>query len=438
MSLEGAGAPSGQALHDLIRKLYPICRSITGAGVRETLDVLKGDVFGGGRFPLVLHEVPSGTSVFDWTVPKEWTIREAWIRDPQGQTVVDFGTSNLHVLNYSGPIDATVSLDELRKHIHTLPDQPELIPYRTSYYARTWGFCMAHNDLEALEDGDYRVYIDAEHRDGSLTYGEWVLPGASEEEVLISTHICHPSMCNDNLSGVVVARALAEVLNQAGRRYTYRFLFIPGTIGSITWLARNPQASAKIKHGLVLAGLGDPGAPHYKKSQRENAFIDLAVGHVLKTESQAHGIEDFSPYGYDERQFCSPGFDLPVGCFSRTPHGQYPEYHTSGDDLDFVTPDALADSLRLLLSTIEILEGDITYRNLEPHCEPQLGKRGLYDNVGGRRTDHEDRMAILWVLNQSDGSRSLFDIARRSGVSFGKISWAADALNDAGLLEVVS
>lgn len=437
MSSAAAHLPDGDALHRLVRRLYPICRSITGPGVRETLTLLRESHFGDQGLPIETMKVASGTEVYDWTVPDEWRIRDAWIKDPSGAKVVDFTEHNLHVLNYSEGVHGTFALDDLKRHIHTLPEQPDLIPYRTSYYSRTWGFCMAHRDLMALEEGLYEVFIDAEHIAGSLDYGELVLPGESSEEVLISTHVCHPSMCNDNLSGIVLSRALAGYLAPRPRRYTYRFVFIPGTIGSIVWLSKNPDAARSVSHGLVLAGLGDPGAPHYKRSRRGTAPIDRAVEHLLAARSEPFGLEDFSPYGYDERQYCSPGFDLPVGCLSRTPHGQYPEYHTSGDDLDFVTGESLRNSLELLADVVNVLESDLTYRNLLPHCEPQLGKRGLYDNVGGRRVNHDDRMAILWVLNQSDGKSSLLDIAIRSGLPFATLQWAAEALLEAELLEVL-
>ncbi len=417
----------GDSLHELISELYPICRSITGDGLRETLRRLQQLI------PLEIHEVRTGTEVFDWTVPKEWNISAAWIRDPDGTTVVDFDQSNLHVVSYSVPVKGSFTLAELKPHLFTLPDHPDWIPYRTSYYHETWGFCLPHSRLQSLRDGEYEVCIDSSLESGSLTYGEYYLHGDTEAEVLISCHACHPSLANDNLSGVAIGAYLARLLSEIDRRYSYRFLFIPGTIGSITWLARNESAVGNVRHGLVLAGLGDAGAFHYKRSQRGEAEIDRAVTQVLKARGPC-GIEDFSPYGYDERQYCSPGFDLPVGCLMRTPYGRYPEYHTSADDLDFVTADSLGESLDVCLDIVRLLEANRAYVNLNPRCEPQLGKRGLYDTIGGRQATPEDRLALLWVLNQSNGDRTLLDIAERSGLRFELIAEAAGALCDAGLL----
>ena len=413
-----------------IQRLYPICRSITGDGVRETLRLIAQEI------DLQIREVPTGTPVFDWTIPREWNIRDAYIKDPDGRRVVDFHASNLHVVNYSVPVRARMTLAELRPHLFSLPDQPDLIPYKTSYYAETWGFCLPHRALLALADEVYDVCIDSTLADGHLTYGECVLPGRETAEVLISAHVCHPSLCNDNLSGISLAVTLARLLRDTPRRYTYRFLFAPGTIGAITWLAQNEPGASRIAHGLVLACAGDRGKPSYKKSRRAEAEIDRAVAHVLRHHSPESRIEDFSPYGYDERQFCSPGFDLPVGVFSRTPHGRFPEYHTSADDLDLVDSAALADSLATLLTIVEVLEGNGVFRNLNAKCEPQLGRRGLYATLGGHTGDRRGQEeALLWVLNLSDGRHSLLDIAERSGQPFNVIRGAAAALAAHGLLE---
>ncbi len=412
---------------DLITAAYPICRSITGDGVRRTLRMIQE------RIPLEIREVPTGTQVFDWTVPKEWNIRGAWIKDPSGEKIVDFQDCNLHVLNYSVPVHEKLPLAELKKHLFTLPDKPDLIPYRTSYYKEAWGFCLRHRTLESLPEGEYEVLIDSTLADGSLTYGECLLPGDSEREVLLSTHVCHPSLCNDNLSGIAVMTELARELQaRLRRRYSYRFLFIPGTIGSITWLALN---EVKIDHGLVAANLGDPGRFHYKKSRRGNAEIDRAVLAVLKASGEPFGVEEFLPFGYDERQYCSPGFNLAVGSLTRTPYGRYPEYHTSADNLDFVKPEALEGSLRTYLAVMGVLEGNRRYRNLNPNCEPQLGRRGLYRTLGGDESGRARELALLWVLNLSDGEHSLLDVTERSGMSFAVIREAADALLEVGLLE---
>ncbi len=419
---------SGHEMHALAAELYPFCRSITGDGVRSTLRRLAQDI------PLEVREVPSGTQVFDWTVPEEWNIREAWIKDPHGREVVNLTKHNLHVVGYSTPVREKMPLAELKQRLFSLPNQPELIPYRTSYYKKTWGFCLPHRDLECLEDGEYEVCIDSILADGSLTYGECFLPGATDEEVLISCHTCHPSLANDNLAGIAVAVALAKQLASSPRRLSYRFLFIPGTIGSITWLALNEANLHRIKHGLVLTCAGDAGPVTYKKSRQGNAIIDRAMQHVLKTGGGEHRVADFHPYGYDERQYCSPGINLPVGCLMRSPHGTFPEYHTSADNLDFIKPESLVDTLTKALETFEVFEHNARFVNLKPMCEPRLGKYGLYGGGGGQRTGDFDELALLWVLNQSDGGNDLLAIAERSAMGFGKILAAAEALEQAGLL----
>ena len=419
----------GQEMHGLIAKLYPICRSITGNGVRETLAILRTLI------PLEVKEVPSGTQVFDWTVPKEWNIKDAYIKNDQGERIVDFRESNLHVVSYSVPVRARMHLDELKGHIFTLPEHPDWIPYRTSYYTENWGFCLSHNQWLELGDGEYEVCIDSSLQPGYLTYGEYYLRGEQPDEVLISCHICHPSLCNDNLSGVVLVAFMAKYLSQLPLRYSYRFLFIPGTIGSITWLSLNEALVSRIKHGLVIAGIGDQGRSTYKKSRRGDAEIDRAVSHVLKHSGGDYEVMDFIPYGYDERQFCSPGFNLPVGSFMRTPHGQYPEYHTSADNLSFVQPQYVADSFAKCLSVLNILESNKTYLNQNPKCEPQLGRRGLYRAIGGSKETKLTELAMLWVLNFSDGDHTLLDIADKSGHEFSLVRDAAEMLLEHGLLK---
>jgi aminopeptidase-like protein len=385
------------------------------------------------RIPLQISEVPTGTSVFDWTVPKEWNIRDAYIKDSRGQRVVDFQCHNLHIVNYSVPVRATLSLSELQPHLHTLSEYPDWIPYRTSYYRENWGFCLSHKQMLALENGDYEICIDSSLEEGNLTYGECYLPGRSSEEVLVSCHACHPSLANDNLSGLTVATALAQFLSGRPLRYSYRFLFIPGTIGAITWLARNRESVGRIRHGLVLTGIGDAGAFHYKKSRRGDAEIDRAAAHVLGHSGEPSEVLEFSPYGYDERQYCSPGFNLPVGCLMRSVWGTFPEYHTSADNLDFIRPPQLAQSLRVCASIFDVLENNRSYLNQNPCCEPQLGKRNLYRSTGGDSIGAEIN-ARLWVLNFSDGERSLLDIAERSGLPFEAIRGAAELLCENGLL----
>jgi aminopeptidase-like protein len=424
----------GQELYEFARELYPICRSITGDGLRQTLALIQKKV------PLRTFEVPTGTPVFDWTVPKEWNIQDAYIKAPDGKRVVDFQKCNLHVVSYSTPVHATMPLRELKQRLYTIPDHPEWIPNRTSYYKEDWGFCLSHNQMLALEDADYEVCIDSTLQDGHLTYGECVVPGRSTDEVLISSHACHPSLANDNVSGLTVATFLAKFLFGRDLRYSYRFLFIPATIGAVTWLARNRDIVGRIRHGLVLTCLGDAGGFHYKKSRRGNAEIDRAAAHVLRHSGESWEILEFSPYGHDERQYCSPGFNLPVGCLMRSAWETYPEYHTSADNLDFIRPLQLAGSLRVCAAILDVLENNWSYRNENPYCEPQLGRRGLFRSTGGEAggaATGEEMMARLWTLNLSDGEHSLLDIAERSGISFPRISEAAELLCQKGLLSAV-
>jgi len=327
-------------------------------------------------------------------------------------------------------------LKDLKPHLHTIPGRPQWIPYRTSYYREDWGFCLSHEQIMALEDTDYEVCIDSTLADGFLTYGECYIPGQLTDEVLISCHVCHPSLANDNLSGLSVATHLARFLSTQSLRYSYRFLFIPGTIGAITWLARNAENVGRIRHGLVLTCLGDDGGFHYKKSRRGDTEIDRVAAYVLSHCDEPSEILEFSPYGYDERQYCSPGFNLAVGCLMRSVWGTFPEYHTSADNLDFVRPERLAGSLRLCLGIFDVLENNRRYCNVNPYCEPQLGRRNLYACTGGEAIG-EQINARLWVLNLSDGQHSLLDIAERSGIAFAQISEAAELLLQNGLLCVV-
>lgn len=413
----------------MVERMYPLCRSITGNGVRATLSIVAESI------PVTVHEIPTDTPVLDWTVPKEWNIRDAYVADRAGRRVIDFADSNLHVLGYSVPIRTRMSLAALREHLYTLPDQPDLVPYRTSYYKEAWGFCLSQNKLDSLPDGEYEVVIDSTLEAGSLTYADHVVEGQVTDEVLISCHTCHPSLANDNLAAIAVAVELAQRLAMTKPFYTYRFLFAPGTIGAITFLASDAERIGRIKHGLVLACAGDSGSLTYKRSRRGGAVIDQIAKHVLEASGRAHTIVDFSPYGYDERQYCSPGFNLAVGCLTRTPYGEYPEYHTSGDDLEFVRPEAMADTVEAVWEVFGVLERNRTYINLSPYGEPQLGSRGLYESLGGRSDTKQAQLAMLWVLNLSDGEHSLVQIAERAELPFDVISVAADALRDAGLLK---
>lgn len=425
---KAADLARGREMHALAARLFALPRSLTGDGVRATLAAL------GELVPLTVVEVPTGTPVLDWTVPKEWNLRRAVLRGPGGEIVADTARRNLEVVGYSVPVRGRFPLAELRPRLHSLPDKPDLVPYRTSYWQENWGFCLPHRVLAALPDGEYEVEIDTTLADGHLTYGELLLPGASPAEILVSCHVCHPALANDNLSGLAVSAFLARELAGRERRWSWRFLWAPGTIGAITWLARNEAVTARIRAGLVAANLGDSGAFHYKRSRRGDTEIDRAVEIVLRDLEVPHALEEFVPFGYDERQYCSPGFDLPVGLLSRTPWGRFPEYHTSADDLDFIRPEALAGSLAVYRAVAGVLEGNRRFRNLSPKGEPQLGRRGLYRALGGDDRGRERELALLWVLNQSDGGPDLLAIARRSGLPFERLREAAAALAAAGLI----
>jgi aminopeptidase-like protein len=418
------------SMRSLMEEMFPICRSITGDGVRQTLDIL------GRHIPIAIREVPSGTQVLDWTVPKEWNIRDAWIKDLSGRRVVDFRENNLHVVSYSVPVRARLTLGELKRHLFSLPDHPDWVPYRTSYYNEAWGFCVTHRQLEQLTDAEYDVCIDTTLADGSLTYGECVVPGESTDEVLLSCHVCHPSLCNDNLAGISLAVALVQHLQrQSQLKQTYRFLFIPGTIGSITWLANNRAHLDRVKYGLVITCVGHGPKFTYKRSRRGDAQIDKIVEYVLAHSGRPFELQDFFPWGYDERQFCSPGFDLPTGCLMRAPHATFPEYHTSADNLEFVEPETLAESLEIYGRVLAMVEENQTYVNQQPYGEPQLGRRGLYAAIGGDSKSAERQLTMLWVLNLADGHHSLLDIAERARIPFDEALATARLLEHHGLLK---
>ena len=419
----------GNEMYEQIKQLFPICRSITGNGVRQTLKIIKEII------PIEINEVPSGTKVFDWTVPKEWNINDAYIKNSKGERIIDFKKSNLHVLHYSIPVRKKIKLQELKEHLYSLPEQPELIPYLTSFYNENWGFCLSHKQLESLNDEEYEICIDSTLKDGHLTYGELEIKGEIDDEVLLSCYVCHPSICNDNLSGISLVTALAKKMSGMKLRYSYRFLFIPETIGSITWLSKNEKNIPKIKHGLIATCLGDRGNSTYKKTRDGNSEIDQVVEKVLIESDQPYQILDFWPSGSDERQFSSPGFNLKVGSLMRSVYGKFAEYHTSADNLDFVKSDFLEDSFNKYLNAIFILENNLTYRNLNPKCEPQLGKRGLYNKIGGQKREKVDKMALMWVLNLSDGNNSLLDISFKAKINFSEIKNAADVLYQNDLLE---
>jgi aminopeptidase-like protein len=431
-TLRTNGARPSEALggdaYKLMRRLFPLCRSLTGDGVQATFDMLEQEI------PITRTEIPSGTRVFDWIVPDEWNIRDAYIAASDGTRVVDLRRSNLHVVSYSEPVRTTLPLEELRERLHTLPEQPDVVPYRTSYYERTWGFCLSHRQLLELPRGDYEVVIDSTLAPGRLSYAELAIEGEGEGEVLVSTYVCHPSLANDNLSGIAVATMLAKELAKRRLRHTYRFLFAPGTIGPLAWLHQNRDQLDRVRHGLTLSCIGDAGNLTYKRSRRGNAEVDQAMEIVLRDSGARHRVLPWEPWGGDERQFCSPGFDLPVGCLMRTPHGDFDGYHTSADGLERIRPESLAGAVGACLELVDVLESNRRYTNLSPHGEPQLGRRGLYRSAGGAVATPDDERALLWVLNQSDGSSSLLDVARRSSLRYPVVRRAAERLEEAGLL----
>ena len=425
-------AAAGRAVYGLARDLFPLPRSLTGDGVRETLRIVADVV------PLEVTEVPTGTPIFDWTAPREWNVRDAWIADPSGRRLIDYRDSNLHVLGYSGPTRATLSGAELRERLHSLPDEPDRIPFRTAYWADTWGFCVSERQRETVEpETQYEAVIDASLEDGSLTYGEAVLRGETDdEEVVLSTYVCHPSLANDNVSGIALLSILGRHLAQRPLRRTHKLLFSPGTLGPLAWLSRNLDGLGRIRAGLVVACVGDAGPLRYKRTRDGDADVDRAATHVVRERAGAI-VEDFVPWGGDERQFCSPGFDLPFGALTRTPHGLYPEYHSSADNLDLINAESLGDSLAAALEILDVLERDRTYVSRSPYGEPQLGRRGLYREIsaGAPREDERFQRAILWVLNQADGKHSLLETAERAQLPFPIVAAAADALVEAELLE---
>ncbi len=426
----GAGArPAdlGAEIYELAAELYPICRSLAGNGVRQTLSIVDREI------GLACTEVRTGTPLFDWTAPREWQLREAWVEDQHGRRVIDAAQHNLHVVNGSVSVRARLSRDELRPHLHSLPEQPELIPYRTSYWSAQWGFCLRHADLERLGEGPFEVCIDAEHRDGAMTYGEHLVRGRSTREILFATHICHPSLANDNCSGIAVLCSLARTLEARGTQFSYRFLFAPAIVGALAWLTQHRNRLPEVAGGIVVSCLGDGGGPTFKRSRRGDGVLDRAMRQVLRHAGEAARVEDFSPYGYDERQYCAPGFNLPVGLFQRSKYASFPEYHTSADNMDFIRPEHLASSHDFLLEAIEMLEDDWTPVNLAPFGEPQLGRRGLYPATGGPVAEAET-LALLWVLNLADGQHSLLDMAERSGLRFRMLATSAERLQKAGLL----
>jgi aminopeptidase-like protein len=421
----------GAEMHAWARELYPVCRSLTGDGVRQTLRYLNTLL----SDRLTIHEVPTGTPAFDWTVPREWNVREAWIRDEAGRTVVDFRDCNLHLVGYSVPVNAKMSLDELQGHLHSLPSQPDAIPYITSYYAERWGFCLSETQRRKLASGTYHVYIDSALTDGSLSYGELVLPGSTTEEVLISTYVCHPSMANNELSGPVVTTALTRwLMALPNRRLTYRIVFIPETIGSIVYLSRNLEAMKRnTVAGFVVTCVGDERTYSLLRSRYGDTLADKVALNVMRSQ-----VGEFKEYSYlergsDERQYNAPGVDLPVVSIMRSKYNEYPEYHTSLDDLTFVTPRGLAGSFEILRRCCEAMERNRHYR-VTCLCEPQLGKRGLYPTLSTRETRALTR-TMTDLIAYADGRNDLIEISDRIGAPLSDLYPIIDTLVQKGLLE---
>lgn len=396
-------------------KLFPITRSLTGNGNRETLKILSEIA------DMQIHEVPSGTKCFDWDIPSEWNIKSAWVKNSAGEKVIDFAKNNLHIMGYSMPYSKKLSLVDLKEHLHSIPEMPNAIPFVASYYKKDWGFCITNNQLQSLEDGMYEVFIDSEfNSNGNLTYGEAFLKGKSDKEILLSTYICHPSMANDNLSGVLVTAFLYNQLKNNELNYSYRFLFIPETIGSIYYLSkRGAHLKNNLIAGFVITTVGDNGNFTYKRSRQGNALCDRAVELILKQTEENYAIEDFFPdNGSDERQYCSPGFNLPVGSLMRTRYGKYKEYHTSDDNKDFISFEAIEKSVEKHLDVIALIENNCKYENLFPFGEPHLGKRNLYPTMTIQKGHSNFVSAIKWILNYADGEHDLIDIANKSKINF--------------------
>lgn len=426
---------------EIMRRLFPLCRSITGDGLRQTLRILAETVP-----QMQMIEVPSGTQVFDWTIPREWAIRDAYLADVSGMRIVDFQKSNLHVVGYSVPVDRSMSFDELQQHLHSLPRLPDAIPYRTSYYKENWGFCMTQKQRDLLDPHmTYHAFIDSELFCGSLSIGEARLLGASGHEYLISTYCCHPSLANDNLSGPVVTALLYSELATRKLRHSYRFVFVPETIGAIAYCALYPEEVRGMAGGFVVTSCGGPGPIGIKESFVGDHFVDRAVRLALRDAGITPVIYPFVPDGSDERQYSSPGFRLPVTTISKDKYYEYDYYHTSLDNLDFVSGESLAGSIQLYLNAIEILEDNRIIKSLNPNCEAQLGRRGLYPQTGGALNPTKEERGIIknevdvitWVLFLADGQQDLLSISERSGIPFSHVAAVTRKLEEHGLIKEV-
>lgn len=416
-------------------RLWPICRSLTGEGNRQTLKILSELI------ELQIKEVPSGTTCFDWTVPPEWRVQNAWIKNSKGELIVDFQVNNLHLLGYSEPFYGLLSYEQLLPHLYSLPEQPDLIPYVTSYYKKRWGFCLTHTQLMTLDRNEmYEVLVDTSFNEegGFMTVGEAVIPGQTDKEILFSTYICHPSLANNELSGPLVTAMLYKLLKEKQEmKYTYRFIFIPETIGAIYYLSVMGEFwRNKLAGGFVITCIGDNGNFTYKKSRRGAELVDRATSLVLEQTEAEYNLVDFFPTGSDERQYCSPGFNLPVGSLMRTMYGKYPEYHTSEDNKSFICFNSMEKSVQKLKDIVDAIEYNHKYINTLPFCEPQLGKRGLYPTLGSQKNTEAAIKGMMWILNMSDGENDLFSISTKSQIPLKDLYPIVDRLLENGILSV--
>ena len=420
----------GENIYSIAERIFPICRSITGEGVRKTLNILSEYASG-----MEIYNIPSGTQVFDWIVPKEWVIREAYIEDEDGRTILDLKNNNLHVMGYSAPIDKWASRDELLQYIYTQPDQPEVIPYVTSYYKERYGFCMSQNQKDSLPDGKYHMVIDSELVKGNLTYGEIIIPGKKQDEIFLSTYVCHPSMANNECSGPALAIALADYLwKKENREYTYRIIFIPETIGAITYLSRNLDwMKEHVKAGFVLSCVGDNNDYSIVESRYGNTLADKALKNILQSKTEGrYSRYSFLKRGSDERQYNAPGVDLPVVAFCRSKYGEYPEYHTSADNLSVISPEGLEGAYDVMTKVIEALDVNDKYK-VTVLCEPQLGKRGLYPTIS-QKGSYDEVAAMTNVIAYADGKNDLFDISNIIGIPVDELVPIIQRLKDNGLI----
>ncbi|MDR0453395.1 MAG: DUF4910 domain-containing protein [Deferribacteraceae bacterium] len=422
---------TGNKLYSKAKELYPICRSLTGRGVEDTLSILKRDIP-----EMIIQKAPTGAKAFDWKVPEEWEINDAFIADESGKRVVDFKAHNLHIMGYSEPVDKVITFEELDKHLYSLPDQPDAIPYVTSYYKKHWGFCVTEKQRDILRAGSdkkYHVFIESRLFNGYLTYGECFIKGETDREVLFSTYICHPSMANNEISGPVLAAALAEYIRSAPRRLSYRFLFLPETIGAVVYLSRNlDKLKRNVIAGFMLTCLGDGRAYSYLASRYGNTLADKVAKHALKYTTPGYISYSFLERGSDERQFCSPGVDLPVCSIMRSKYCEYPEYHTSLDDMSLISPEGLEGGYNVMRRCVDILENRKVYKNTVL-CEPQMGNRGLYPAISIRNNGLSVRN-MMNVLAYTDGTNDLEDISDITGIPAAELTEITDKLEDAGLI----